>query len=88
MQTLSTHARPLLLLLLLQVAPHEAARIANDGLQRLIAQKRLVLVLDLDHTLLNTGAPNIQLAVLHLGKHAVWRPPRLASLSCYHISAP
>jgi predicted secreted acid phosphatase len=47
----------LLLLLVLQVAPHEAARIANDGLQRLIAQKRLVLVLDLDHTLLNTGAP-------------------------------
>jgi predicted secreted acid phosphatase len=41
----------------LQVAAHEAARIAEVGLQRLIAQKRLVLVLDLDHTLLNTGVP-------------------------------
>lgn len=39
----------------LQVAAHEAARIAEVGLQRLQAQKRLVLVLDLDHTLLNTG---------------------------------
>jgi RNA polymerase II C-terminal domain phosphatase-like 3/4 len=36
------------------VSPDEAARIATDGVNRLLAARRLVLVLDLDHTLLNT----------------------------------
>jgi hypothetical protein len=36
------------------VSADEAARIATDGVNRLLASRRLVLVLDLDHTLLNT----------------------------------
>lgn len=39
---------------ILQVSADEAARIATDGVKKLIASRRLVLVLDLDHTLLNT----------------------------------
>ncbi|WIA15963.1 hypothetical protein OEZ85_012704 [Tetradesmus obliquus] len=38
----------------LEVSADEAARIATDGVNRLLASRRLVLVLDLDHTLLNT----------------------------------
>jgi hypothetical protein len=41
--------------LVLQVSAEEAARIARtDGVNRLLASRKLVLVLDLDHTLLNT----------------------------------
>jgi hypothetical protein len=53
--SLAPHTHWSLLLLLLQVSKFEAERIAGGELQRLIAQKRLILVLDLDHTLLNTG---------------------------------
>lgn len=38
----------------LQLSAHEAARVATHGVSRLLASRRLVLVLDLDHTLLNT----------------------------------
>eukprot|EP00879_Flechtneria_rotunda_P003572 GHRR01003806.1.p1 GENE.GHRR01003806.1~~GHRR01003806.1.p1 ORF type:complete len:605 (+),score=304.07 GHRR01003806.1:163-1977(+) len=38
----------------LEVSADEAARIATGSLQRLLASRRLILVLDLDHTLLNT----------------------------------
>ena len=49
-----------------QVSAGEAARIASGSLQRLIAQKRLVLVLDLDHTLLNTGAAGHMPVHMHI----------------------